>query len=504
MSGILNNMGIIYRNKGDYEKALTYYEKAASLFEKMSDSAGVANVLNNMGIVCQVQTDYEKALGYYDKSLAIRRQINDQVGISTSLGNIGSVYLEQKQYPEAEKYLDEALKISEEVDDLEGVRENASNLSDLYKQKGDGLKALEYYKQYIEAVKKLDDDAAKKELYEQELTYKYEAEKLAATKEQEKTNIRNEAYQKKQETIIYAVAAGLLLVLVFSVFLFQRFRVTRNQKKLIEEQKKEVEIKNREIIDSINYAKRLQEAILPPLSLYQKCFPDSFILYKPKDIVAGDFYFLEEEGDHFIFGAADCTGHGVPGAMVSVVCSNALHRTIKEFNIIDPGKILDKVRELVLRTFEKSEAEVKDGMDISLCVFNFKTGKLKWAGANNPLWILKGKGDHTLLEIKPDKQPIGFMVGSKPFTTHEIAAEKGDVIYMFTDGYPDQFGGPNGRKFMYKNFQRKIESIVKLGMKDQENELAMTFEKWVNREGTEGISKPMEQTDDVCVIGIKI
>jgi tetratricopeptide (TPR) repeat protein len=505
MSGTMNNLGIIYRGKQDFEKALEYYTKAADLFQKLKNRTGYGNVMNNIGIIYQVQADFDKALEYYNKSLEIRKSLDDKVGISTTLGNVGTMYMAQRDYKKAEPFILEALKISDMVDDKEGIKENTYNLSEMYEKQGDGIKALEYYKRYTEVSKKLDQATAEKESYEQELTYKYEAEKLKRKKEQEKKNIQIKAEQKKQQTIIYAVVSVLFIVVIFSFFLLQRFRVTQKQKRLIELQKKEVEIKNREIIDSITYAKRLQEAILPPLSLYQKCFPDSFILYKPKDIVAGDFYFLEEEGGYIIFGAADCTGHGVPGAMVSVVCSNALHRTIKEFKIIDPGAILDKVRELVLKTFEKSGTEVKDGMDISLCVYDKKTGKIKWAGANNPLWILKSAdSEKPLREIKPDKQPIGYMQGSKPFTTHEPEVEKGDMIYMFTDGYPDQFGGPAGRKFMYKNFQRKIESIVKLGMKEQQNELEITFEKWVKREGAADVVKQMEQTDDVCILGLRI
>lgn len=253
-----------------------------------------------------------------------------------------------------------------------------------------------------------------------------------------------------------------------------------------------IEEKNKEIMDSISYAKRLQEAILPPVSFWQKNLPDSFVLYQPKDIVAGDFYWMETIEDWVLFASADCTGHGVPGAMVSVVCSNALNRAVKEFKLYDPAKILDKVRELVIETFERSESEVLDGMDISLCGLNSKTMKLLWAEANNPIWIIQ---DGILHEIVADKQPIGKHPNSKSFTSHAVQLKKGDVLYIFTDGYADQFGGPKGKKFKYKQLEKLIQDIYIKPLQEQRQVLKSTFENW------KGI---LEQIDDVCGIGVRI
>jgi serine phosphatase RsbU (regulator of sigma subunit) len=250
--------------------------------------------------------------------------------------------------------------------------------------------------------------------------------------------------------------------------------------------------KNAEIIDSITYAKRLQEAILPPIEEITAHVPESFVLYKPKDIVAGDFYFAEHKGDHFVIAAADCTGHGVPGAMVSVVCSNALNRAVMEFGITDPGKILDKVTELILETFKKSHTDVKDGMDISLCVFNFKQNEVKWAGANNPLWFVK---DGQLQEIVATKQPVGKSDFYKPFMTHTLSLNKGDLLYLFTDGYADQFGGPKGKKFKYKQLSDLLAENCQKPLIIQYEILNSAFDKW------RGIH---EQIDDVCIIGIRV
>ncbi|HTA61848.1 MAG TPA: two-component regulator propeller domain-containing protein [Bacteroidia bacterium] len=264
------------------------------------------------------------------------------------------------------------------------------------------------------------------------------------------------------------------------------------QKEELEQQKEIIEEKNKDITDSINYAKRIQDAILPPIELIQQKLPDTFLLYKPKDIIAGDFYWMEEI-DHIIFiAAADCTGHGVPGAMVSVVCSNALNSAVKEFGLRDTGKILDKTRELVLETFKKSGEEIKDGMDISLLAIDEAKQQVLWSGANNQLWYISNNQLH---EIKADKQSIGKTDNPKPFTAHTITFKKDDVYYLMTDGYPDQFGGPKGKKFKYKQLEEKLLAISDKPLQEQNTILKNTFNDWKGN---------LHQVDDVTLIGIKL
>jgi serine phosphatase RsbU (regulator of sigma subunit) len=306
----------------------------------------------------------------------------------------------------------------------------------------------------------------------------------------------------------YAMEANKIQELINTTNLFSLFLITivlfvffkRDNtlfQKMILDQKKLVQEKQKEIIDSITYARRIQEAILPPQSYWLKNLPHSFVLYKPKDIVAGDFYWIEriitQQGkDLVFFAAADCTGHGVPGAMVSVVCNNALNRSLLEFKLTDTGKILDKTRELVIATFGKSDNEVKDGMDISLCRLDLVTSELQWSGANNPLWYVR---NGELIEIKPDKQPIGNYDLQTPFTSHVLQLQKGDTLYIFTDGYADQFGGIKGKKFKYKQLEEKLLAIHGLEMPEQKKILEKTFEDWKHQ---------LEQIDDVCVMGVKI
>jgi ligand-binding sensor domain-containing protein/serine phosphatase RsbU (regulator of sigma subunit) len=267
---------------------------------------------------------------------------------------------------------------------------------------------------------------------------------------------------------------------------------------IVEEQNHELAEKNHEIIQSITYAKRLQEAILPQKALIDKHLQEYFILYLPKDIVAGDFYWFEpfevDNKNMLFFAAADCTGHGVPGAMVSVVCSSALNRALLEFKITETGKLLDKVRDLVIETFQKSKEEVKDGMDISLCCFDKQSNRLCWSGANNPLWIIR-KESKELEVIKPDKQPIGKSENPAPFNTNYIQLFKGDSFYIFTDGYQDQFGGEKGKKFMAAKMKDMFLCNFDKPMEDQKSIVLNAIENWKGK---------LEQVDDICVWGVRV
>ncbi|MCH2232890.1 MAG: SpoIIE family protein phosphatase [Crocinitomicaceae bacterium] len=288
---------------------------------------------------------------------------------------------------------------------------------------------------------------------------------------------------------------------------------TQNQKAELEHQHSVLKEKNDEITDSISYAYRIQNAILPHADFLRNFGRDSFLIYKPKDIVAGDFYWRNEEGDVLMFAAADCTGHGVPGAMVSVVCSTALNRSVREFNLKDPAEILNKTRELVIETFEKQNSNVKDGMDIALCGFNKKTKELKFSGANNALWIIRSKSreskldgakakiteqdDLQLLEFKGNRQPIGSYVKQSPFETVSLELSNSEMICLTTDGLIDQFGGEKtgGKKLMKKPLKRLILNNYNLTGEKQKEHINHFLKEWQG---------DFEQTDDICVLGLKV
>ncbi len=259
-------------------------------------------------------------------------------------------------------------------------------------------------------------------------------------------------------------------------------------------QKEMLEVKNKEVIDSINYAKRLQHAILPSMDVMQTAMGDSFILYKPKDIVSGDFYWMFQDGDVLLTATVDCTGHGVPGAMVSVVGANNLDRCVKEFKLIQPAEVLEKLNDLVTFTFETEHYEVRDGMDISLVSYNKKTRELNYSGAHNPLWIVPAAVAE-IRETKADKQPIGKYEYRKPFTNHVVQMQPGDTVYLFSDGYADQFGGPLGKKLKYSSLKKLILDNCKKSMSEQGEILDKAFEDWRG---------DLEQNDDVCMIAFRV
>ena len=290
------------------------------------------------------------------------------------------------------------------------------------------------------------------------------------------------------------------------------------QKEKIEKQHKELQIKSKEILDSIIYAKRIQSAILPPPKLVKTYLNQSFILYLPKDVVAGDFYWIEPKEENILFAVGDCTGHGVPGAIVSVICNNGLNRSVREFNLNTPAAILDKTKELVEKEFEKSEDEVSDGMDIALVSLHHSSDnkvKVEYAGANNPLWVIREgefeaepnksyvihECEHTplkMLEVKADKQPIGRSIKAEPYTNKTLHLKKGDCIYLFSDGFADQFGGEekeNGKKYKPQNFRELLFSIHDLSMEQQKQNIKEAFDSWMGA---------LDQVDDVCVIGVRL
>jgi DNA-binding CsgD family transcriptional regulator len=277
----------------------------------------------------------------------------------------------------------------------------------------------------------------------------------------------------------------------------------------------EIREKNNELLSSLTYAKRLQEAILPPPRIVKEWLTESFLFYRPKDIVSGDFYWMETvdtildgvKKTLIFFAAADCTGHGVPGAMVSVVCANALNRSVKEFQLKTPGGVLNKVTELVLEAFEQSDEVIKDGMDIALCALDISANKLFYSGANNPLYritktaansenkYISADGSYELLQYNACRSPIGKQESKHVFVTQEIQLNSGDAIYMFSDGFPDQFGGQKGKKYKYANFKRFLLEHYALPMEQQKSHLEDEFDNW---------KQSFEQIDDVCIIGVKI
>lgn len=494
-----NNMGLCYFDMDKNQLAIEFYRKSLSLSRQADDKYNESNVLLNIGELFFNQNNLDSALSYFQNSYHINKEIDYVSGLVYSLEQIGRVYGEMGQVNKSIAYCSQALEMVEEAEQLNNEARCHNCLYKAYKVKGNEIRALyhlEKYKLLEDSVKNQKEvELAVQEQYQKEYEQKRLSDSLEISNQQriKEVQLQADIDKGKIQRVVLFIGLGAFFIIILLVF--RSYRSKKKDNEIITSQKKIVEEKNQEITDSITYAKRIQTAILPSPDFVQKHLPHSFILYKPKDIVAGDFYWMEEVDGRIFLAVADCTGHGVPGAMVSVVCHNALNRSVREFKLKSPGDILDKTRQLVIETFEKSAEDVKDGMDISLMSWNKGEETVQYAGANNSIYIIRSKEKPILEEIKPDKQPIGLYDSKKPFSTHTISLEKGDVIYAFTDGYPDQFGGPKGKKFKYKQLKNKCLELYNLPFDQQKNTLEKTFIDWKGE---------LEQIDDVCILGMSL
>ncbi len=528
ISKVYNNMAVAYSSLDRWDEALVFHKRSLALRKQVGFEAGVASSMGNIGRAYEDLGDTVEAMKYYMEAL----RINESIGAVTSTARVykrlADLKLKQGDVRSAKKYGEKGLKLTRMRNHARALRDMAYTMAKVYRASGDYKEAVEMYDTYVTLKDTLFNQENQRAILQSGFKYDFEKQHLAdsvdfAKKEEiAKINHANELQQEANQR--YALYGGLGFLLLLGGVAFRGYQRKKKDNKLIVEQKQEVEHqkelveeKNQEIMDSITYAQRIQEAILPPDRLVQQWLSNSFVLYKPKDIVAGDFYWMEVVGDLIIFSVADCTGHGVPGAMVSVVCHNALNRAVREFGLTAPGEILDKTREIVVEQFSKSDKDVKDGMDVALCALNNKTGELQYAGANNPLWIitsnrvhhsetidslgpremyeLEERSETLLFELKATKEPIGKTDNPGKFGTHSIQLVQGDCLYIFSDGFADQFGGAKGKKFKYKPFKKLLLNNHQKPLMEQRNIIDTEFETWRG---------DLEQIDDVCVIGVRV
>jgi serine phosphatase RsbU (regulator of sigma subunit)/Tfp pilus assembly protein PilF len=528
---ILSNLGIIYTDRKDYEEALDYLDQALKLKLKYEPSDVSKNYIN-IGVALERIGDSLDALNHYKKALKAARDVNDLIDMSTATNNIGSWYFHKKDYPRAASYLKEAVDLCFEAGDDAGAAWSLANLGNCYRsmEKFDSayyylseaerisekygypeLRQTVYEKfyghysvlndhkkalYYLELAEQMEDSVenvgAQKEAIRQKMAYDHDLEKATL-------KLQREEEQKRETQRFYFILGVSLLTGLFGIFIYRRLQITKRQKNVIETQKAEVEgqkliieEKNTEILDSINYAKRLQEAILPDQDVYEKNFADSFLFYQPKDIVAGDFYWFHQTDKYMYFAVADCTGHGVPGSLVSVVCANGLEHSILSKEDISTGELLDRTTEYVIERFENEGTDVKDGMDIALCRISRSKEKLQFSGAFNPCWIIR---DKELIEYKGDRRPVGKHITDDPFTTNEIVLKNSDWLYLITDGFQDQFGGEKGKKYKTANLKRFLATNHGLIGEVQLSLLQAELLDWRGE---------IEQIDDICILGVKI
>jgi tetratricopeptide (TPR) repeat protein len=480
-----NNIGTIYEKKKDYDKALGYYMKALVLKEDLNDKNGIENTLSNIGNIYFLKNKFTKGIEYYNRCLKLSAQNSNKNSLAKVYTNLGKLYLKEKEYDQALVDLSKGLSIAKEIGRKDFIHTCYEELAEVYSEKGNYKMAFEYHKQYALVKDSILNEQTSRniaELQTQYETVEKEKEIELLTRDQK----LNEAELSNQRILIFSIIGGAVFLLLLTILLYNRYQLKQKSEK-------EISKKNKDITASITYAKRIQDALLKDEEHFSTHLPSHFIFLKPKDIVSGDFHWTLEKQDYWYFGAVDCTGHGVPGGFMSMLGIAFLNEINASVQLLNPAEILEQLRHKIMKELHQTGAagESKDGMDISLARFDIKTKELQWSGANNSLYHIHG---NELIEIKADKQPIGYHPEPKPFVNHSVQLQKGESIYLFTDGFPDQFGGPKKRKFMYKPLKDLLLSIQHKSAEEQKTILSVTLSKWMEKE---------DQTDDILVMGVK-
>jgi serine phosphatase RsbU (regulator of sigma subunit) len=503
-----NNIGNVYQKVSDFTNALRFHNKAYEIRKSLNEPYDLAITLINLGTVYSELGQYQKALQFQNESLNISEDIGDKTGVEVAYVALCFTYYQLKEYQVALQYGMDALNLATEINDIETIVEANRLLSLIYEKIKNFEKSLIYYEEYVILKDSLFSSKNIEKTVQSQLQFEFEKKTLAIQLEHEKKEALALSENKNQLVILIFISIMLVFVILFSLYTYRNYNLKRKannliilQKQEVEEQKNIIEEKNLDITSSIKYAKRIQDAILPSNNTISMIFSEFFVLYKPKDIIGGDFYWVSDAitkyQETFAMAAVgDCTGHGVPGALMSIIGNNYLRLCEREPTVNRPSEALDFINLGISKTLrqEYSKSTIQDGIDMVFIAIDYKNSKLFFSGAKNPIYIIRAG---ILEEYKGDRHPIGAYIGEemKKFTNHEISIEKGDCIYMFSDGFADQFGGPNKKKFMYSRFKNLLVEISEQEMSEQHKILEATFETW---KGT------ADQVDDVCVFGIRI
>lgn len=496
----LFQLGFLYHSLNDSASAIEYLTQSLNLNREIKNRAGEAAAIMGLGQATLIQKEYEISRKYLLESLEIREEIKDWRGYAASLNAYMTLCLETGKYEEAEKISLQGIKLATELGDKMGISRFMIDLGKIYFREN---KIQEAESKLLEALAIAEKISLRMALAPVHFAL---SEVYKSQKDYEKALKHYQRFHEVKEEMVNIDAAMKAKSVQFVT------KIENAQKEAEINRLKNVELKNaydeiaeknKDITDSINYAQRIQHAILPELEEIKKQLPESFVLFKPRDIVSGDFYWFHQAvlspergiGGAVFLAAADCTGHGVPGAFMSMIGNSLLNEIVIEKQIHTPGLILDELRKGIIKALkQKNEnSNNQDGMDIALVKINLNDLTFEFAGANNPLFIVRNGEMH---ELPADKMPIGTFIDiNKPFKNHVEKLEKGNTLYLFSDGYADQFGGPKGKKFSWKRTEELLCNIHNATMEEQRNILNDSIEEW---------KKETSQTDDILVIGIKL
>jgi len=461
LASALLNAGDCYYNMGEYEQALQCFEEAGPIFQKLNYLAGTAYYLGNVGMIYATQGRDSLAKNNMYEAIAILEDLEDYYPISVYLTIMSDIYLKQNEFDVAYSYTQRSLKLAKEYGLKDQIADAYLQLSELYEHSGKLKEALTYYKNHILYRDSVQNLQAFQEMADMRTDFE------VAQKQIEVDLLTHQRRNQKYINILAAVALLLIILLAIGIYIRYTFikktnvkiRTQRDeiesQRDLLEKHRDLLVYQKNEIIESINYAQRIQSAMLPPASYFSDLLSEHFILYKPRDIVSGDFYWIKQVKQYIVLAVADCTGHGIPGAFMSMLGMSYLKEIVNKSKRLSSAKILDKLRDHVKATLSQStKGGQQDGMDIALCILKKDRKSLQYSGAFHPLYLIRSG---TLSEYKPDLMPIGIYIRKeKPFKSHNIRTSKGDCFYIFSDGYADQFGGENRKKFLARSFKKLL------------------------------------------------
>ena len=539
-----NNIGVVYQINKDYDNAKKFYKRALKIYKQINDNGGVAASYNNMGSIYYDLKDYDRTLDYFFKSLKIDHISGDKTEIARNYHNIGAIFLEKGELDKALKYQKSALVIQEKLKDNWGLTYSLVAIGATYKSKKQYKDALYYIKKGVDLAKKID---AKFELanaykmlsqvyaemkdfekaYEShqifkllndslfnkqkaislnELNSQYDAQKRQQKIDMyEKDQRIQEIETRKRDLLQYILIGGFIMVLVFVFFIYNQYETKRKANQELEFKNTQLEFvnvdldsKNRKIAESINYAQRIQSTILTTEEKLNEVFKEHFLFYSPKDVVSGDFPWMFKKNGYTYVAAVDCTGHGVPGAMMSMVGYFLLNNIMKNSQITETSDVLMELHKGVNTTLnQNTNVQSEDGMELALCRFDEKLNKLQFSGAHRPLLICSNS---EIKEIKGERFPVGGTQYARRgkeiiFTDHEIKLSKGDSIFIFSDGLQDQFGGEDRKKFKLSLIKDIVTQNHNKPFSETRDLIFKKFTEW---------KKSYRQIDDVLLMGIRV
>jgi tetratricopeptide (TPR) repeat protein/serine phosphatase RsbU (regulator of sigma subunit) len=485
------SIAFIYKNKGNYKIALEIAMKSFDINKNAGDKWQMISSLSCLGETYFQIQDYDNALKNYIQALGLSKEISDESGMSNFYMEIGKIYLKKNNLDESNRNLSLAISFSQKTLNKEVLTQSYKLMSELFNKRNDCQKSYDYFLKYSALKDSLNEHEASIKI--ESLQSKYEADKREKILTLEKE--KQEAKFEKERVIRYSFMAGFVLLFCLALLIFRGYREKKKSNIALAKKNEIITEKSKEITDNIHYAKRIQDAVMTPMSQIEELLPNNFILNKGKDIVSGDFYFSERVGNEIIVAVADCTNHGVSGAMMTLLSNNLLGDAIASGNN-SPSDILNYTNKALAKKFHQTESDtkeegdvVKDGMDIALIKIDFINMKYQFAGAYNPLIIVR---DNSIIEVKADKLQMGQ--AKTDYKKNEGELKFGDMLYMSSDGYGDQFSG-DGKKFMKKRFKELLSSVSQKSMQEQKEALESTINSW---------KAEAEQTDDILVMGIKI